>query len=311
MLFILKAVFMPQISLDGLSPTNFENLCFDIIRGMAFQNPTWRTPGVDGGRDIEAWRTTVDPTFFSNQEKWFIECKRYNTAINWPTIHEKIAHAEALDADYLFLMTTSSASPTSIDRLIAWNALNKRPRVRFWGGHDILAHIEIRNELILKYGLGGTRADTFSFSGVSLEMAKIISTIHSLSYFRRDTTTALEYANALARCWAERVAQVQNSGAFFSFPKDLAADDFTELFSISDRRQLGRGELLSILWVSFVIEKCPLHVSVSDDKLSISLTENELQIVMNTPSNKAIAFIAGSELSQSGDNLIIGETQYA
>lgn len=310
-LCILKAAFMTYASLNGLSPTNFENLCFDIVRGLAFQNPTWRTPGVDGGRDIEAWRATVDPTFASNQEKWFIECKRYKAAVDWPTIHEKIAHAEALDADYLFLMTTSSASPTSIDRINAWNALNKRPRVRFWSGHDISAHIEIRKELSLKYGLGGTSADTFGFAGVSLEMSKIISTIHSLSQFNRETKTALEYANALARCWTERVSQLQSHGAFFPFAKNIATDDFAEFLSTSDPcRDLGRGELLTILWVSFVTEKRPLCLNISNEKISLSLTVNEAELVMSTPSNKAIAFIAGSELSQNNGELVIREMKY-
>lgn len=302
---------MSDVSLDSLSPTIFENLCFDIIRGMAFQNPTWRTPGADGGRDIEAWRSTVDPTFASSQEKWFIECKRYKAAVDWPTIHEKIAHAEALDADYLFVMTTSSASPTSIDRISAWNALNKRPRVRFWGKHDIVAHICIRSELRLKYGIGDISADALGFAGVSLEMAKAISTIHSLSVFNRETTTAIEYANALARCWTERVSQVRSLGVFFPFSRDIKICDFSEIFDFSDdRRRLGRGELLTILWISFVTEKRPLSLSVSDDHISMLLPANELEVVMNTPSHKAISFIAGSEISQRGDEVIIKEMHY-
>jgi hypothetical protein len=302
---------MSDVSLDGLSPTVFENLCFDIVRGMAFQNPTWRTPGTDGGRDIEAWRSTVDPTFVSTQEKWFIECKRYKAAVDWPTIHEKIAHAEALDADYLFLMVTSSASPTSIDRINAWNALNKRPRVRFWGKHDILAHLSVRSELRLKYGLGDTNADTLGFAGVSLEMSKIISTIHSLSIFKRDTTTALEYANALARCWAERVSQVRSRGEFLPFTRDITVDHLTEILDLSGhRRNIGRGELLTMLWISFVSETRPLHVSVSYDHMSVRLSARESKVVMSTQSNEAVTFIAGAEITRNGDDLIIRDMHY-
>lgn len=307
----LEAALMLDVSLHSLSPTSFENLCFDIVRGMAFQNPTWRTPGADGGRDIEAWRAIIDPTFVSTQEKWFIECKRYATAVDWPTIHDKIAHAEALDADYLFIMTTSSASPTSLDRINSWNSLNRRPRVRFWGEHDVLSHISIRRELCLKYGFGSSSAETLGFAEVSLEMAKIISTIHSGTLYSRDVNSALEYANALARCWTERVSQVQNRGAFFSFPKNIATEDFNLSFSTwGEHRDLGRGELLTILWTAFVTENKSLHVGLSGSQISIRLTKTEIELALNTRSSKVITFIAGSELSKKEDDLIIQEMQY-
>ncbi|MDQ1230990.1 restriction endonuclease [Sphingomonas sp. SORGH_AS_0879] len=302
---------MSLVSLNDLSPTNFENLCFDIIKGMAFKNPVWRTPGADGGRDIEAMRTFVDPTFVSNQEKWFIECKRYESAVSWPTIHEKIAHAEALDADYLFMMTTSSASPTSIDRINAWNALNKRPKVRFWGGHEIEAHVALKKEILFKYGLGKINAEILGYAGVSLEMAKIISTVHSISQSRRDATIALEYANSLARCWNERIAQVQSRGTFFSFSRDLDTRDFTDFFIFpGNSRKLGRGEILSLTWILFVTERPILQVEPLSKKLVIILDEREIEMIFCTSSKVTVDFISGSHLYHDGRNLFIEEMKY-
>ena len=36
-----------------LSPTELENLCFDLLLKLGLKNLVWRTPGRDGGRDVQ------------------------------------------------------------------------------------------------------------------------------------------------------------------------------------------------------------------------------------------------------------------
>jgi len=38
---------------SDLAPSEFENFSFDILNAAGVRNLTWRTPGADGGRDIE------------------------------------------------------------------------------------------------------------------------------------------------------------------------------------------------------------------------------------------------------------------
>lgn len=288
--------------IEDLSPVTFENFCFDIIRDMGFYNPSWRTPGPDGGRDIEAWRNTVDPTFTVYSEHWFIECKKYSSSINWPIVHEKCAHAEALGADYLFLMTTSSASPTCTDRIGAWNKLGKKPKIRVWGGHDITAHISIRPHIKMKYGLDLRIKETIDFTGVSLEMSKIIATMHSLHTFNRNVGPALEYANTLARCWAERAHQLNTFGKFLKFPQDIDIANllFTN-FRDTDRRRVDLGELLNLSWLRFILEKDELNCTLLKNSISIDIELGDKNTIMTTPSGTVIQLIsdAGCQISES------------
>lgn len=140
-------------TLDELSPTGFENLIFDlmVLRGMS--NVQWRTPGADGGRDIEGLVSALDFSGHQRIERWYVECKRYKAAINWPTIYEKIAHADAAGADILLLCTQSTFSPTAISRTENWNLKQGAVKVRLWPRHDLNLRLGEHPDLKIKYGL--------------------------------------------------------------------------------------------------------------------------------------------------------------
>src|SRR5258706_15282013 len=97
--------------LGSLHERDFENLVFDLAIAAGLRNATWRTPGSDEGRDIEGELTTVDFSGHTSVQKWYIECKRYSSSVDWPTVWEKIAYADAHAADYLLVVTTSHLSP--------------------------------------------------------------------------------------------------------------------------------------------------------------------------------------------------------
>ena len=147
---------MPTLNetrLSALSPTAFENLTFDLVRADAMENVHWRTPGADGGRDIECDQVTRDFAGHTRRSRWLIECKRYKASVNWPTVWEKVAYADNSRADYLLLVTTGKFSTRCLDEIEKWNALGRRPSIRVWPGHEIAFRLSLQPFIAAKYGL--------------------------------------------------------------------------------------------------------------------------------------------------------------
>ena len=137
-----------------LSPRSFENLVYDLLVRRGLVNPVWRTPGADGGRDIEGVYPTVDLSGTSHVEKWYIECKRYEQSVDWPTVFEKLAYATNHGAEYLLICTTSTLSPKCRDEIATRERFGATPRVRAWEGHDLETFLSSDQLLLLKYSIG-------------------------------------------------------------------------------------------------------------------------------------------------------------
>lgn len=137
----------------ALSPIEFENLTFDLVQLLGLKNCVWRTPGSDGGRDIQGDFLNSD---FSNSirvEKWYIECKRYDKTIDWATIWKKIAFADVHEADLLLFITTSEISPQAKSEIDQWNQSHRFPIVRFWDIHSLIRNLNAFPVLLIKYRL--------------------------------------------------------------------------------------------------------------------------------------------------------------
>src|SRR5258706_16433701 len=103
-----RAKGTPRVRLlTELTPLEFENLIFDLMTSRGMSNVVWRTPGADGGRDIEGQTTELDLSGTAVSRKWYVECKRYATSVDWPTIYPKLSYADSHHADFLLLCTTS------------------------------------------------------------------------------------------------------------------------------------------------------------------------------------------------------------
>lgn len=144
---------MSSVALKKLDPTDFENLIFDLAMLKGLQNVRWRTPGADGGRDIEADETHLDIANTQIVRKWYIECKKYSGSVDWPTIFSKIAYAESQDADYLLMCTSAKFTPTAITQMERWNLRRGSVQVRLWPGHEIEHHLKPFYDLRAKYGI--------------------------------------------------------------------------------------------------------------------------------------------------------------
>lgn len=139
--------------LSDIDETDFENLVFDLMTAKGMLNVTWRTPGADGGRDIEGTVVHSDFSLTQTAQKWYVECKRYAGSVNWPTIYAKIAFAHSNGADVLLMCTSSKYTPTAINEVEKWNNAKVGPTIRLWPGHQIDLLLNKHQDIAWKYGL--------------------------------------------------------------------------------------------------------------------------------------------------------------
>lgn len=139
--------------IKNLSPTQFENLIFDLVMLKGLKNAIWRTPGVDGGRDIEGNIISTDFSDAIKIEHWYIECKKYNSTIDWPTIYNKYAYAINHNVEYLLIVTTGVLSPRCKEEVTIYQNKNKMPIIRYWDGTLLPSIIERFPVVLVKFGL--------------------------------------------------------------------------------------------------------------------------------------------------------------
>ncbi len=185
--------------LKKMQDLKFENLSFDILSLRGIENLVWRTPGRDGGRDLEGSLIRVDFAGETTVEKWYFECKRYTSSISWPTVFEKIAYAQSADADYLLILTSSNFSPQCRDEVTRWNSTHRRPQVREWPGYYISTILEAHPQILLKYSLGGKPKNLpRSTLELSLEIAKSTQAAYSASELGQSSASYIELAACLS-----------------------------------------------------------------------------------------------------------------
>lgn len=140
-------------SISGLKDREFEHLIFDLLTLLGVKNVVWRTPGSDGGRDLEGEFVSRDFSGNFRIETWFIECKVRKASLSWPDVYEKISYAENRGADHLLVCCSSSLSPKCKDEIQIHNLAKRRPTISFWDGADIVQRVELQPILAYKYRL--------------------------------------------------------------------------------------------------------------------------------------------------------------
>lgn len=130
----------------------FEQLCFDILQAEGFSDISWRGPGADGGRDIEAQWTTADPAGGLLCTRWYVECKWYTDSVPFAVIEPKLLAASAAGVDYLLIMTSSRVRNTAMDDVATWLQGRGHPfRVRYWTGRDLLRFVVKHGEVFRRH----------------------------------------------------------------------------------------------------------------------------------------------------------------
>ncbi|WP_292998473.1 restriction endonuclease [Nevskia sp.] len=139
--------------INGLTPAGFEHFIYDLMLQRGLRNATWRTPGADGGRDIEGDYFITDMSGRVLPERWYIECKKYSNSVDWPTVFPKLSYASNHKADFLLMCTSNYLSPKCKDEVDRYNFRRERPAIRYWDVSDLESFIAIYPDIGVKHGL--------------------------------------------------------------------------------------------------------------------------------------------------------------
>lgn len=200
--------------LKDLTPTQFENLIFDLLVSRGMVNVCWRTPGPDGGRDVEAMTVDRDFSGIHSASKWFIECKRYSGSVDWPTIYGKLAYADSMKADYLLLCTSSQFTPAAISQVDGWNSSRRTPKIRLWPAQELENQLNQHPDLKLKYGLSTTsQTPGYSLVSLSLALSKSVASVYLELVFSGATPSPmLEAAQTFSELMLHRMEDIAHDG---------------------------------------------------------------------------------------------------
>ena len=203
----------------NLTPSEFENFTFDVLSASGGRRLTWRTPGADGGRDIECEVFTRDFSGFDDRELWYVECKRYASTLDWPLVYGKIAHADANRADFLLIVTNSNPSPACETRIQQWNADRRRPRIRVWRGYELEGIATQFASVAAKYGLRAPPTPLVTeFLDLALEISKISQATYATVAVAGDAEPAVEASSALSELFSSRAKDLAEHGQFLPMP---------------------------------------------------------------------------------------------
>ncbi|ELY4034230.1 restriction endonuclease, partial [Cronobacter sakazakii] len=213
-----------------LSPSEFENLIFDLVSALGMKNAVWRTPGRDGGRDIEGEWFITDLSGFSSRQIWHVECKRYQSSVGWPTVWEKIGFGQSNAADVLLFTVSSSMSPQAVDEINKWNKLRNKPLIRYWGGVDIENKVREQPLLAVKYGIAD---DPRMIVGAALLpivnlLVKYANTAHSSEVFGFSSLSKNKVIYSFSELISARLDEL-NIYEKFAFSKFRASRDGLDL----------------------------------------------------------------------------------
>ena len=222
---IARASRSPRVrTLNDLTSTEFENLIFDLMVSRGMTNVRWRTPGADGGRDIEGTITESDLSGAQVTRRWFIECKRYASSVAWPTIYSKLSYADSHQANFLLLCTTSTFSPTAITQVDAWNSSHRSVAIRLWPKHELDLQLRRHPDLLLKYRLSKAPSTPGrSILTLALALSKTVSSHYSRLVFEvGKPDLMLQAAQAFSDLLTRRMDDMERDGGItVTFPHAL------------------------------------------------------------------------------------------
>lgn len=111
--------------LMNLSPQDFQDLCFDLLRSNKFDNPSPRGGGADGGRDIEAEFNFPFGKKIVRQKCWF-QCKRYgSTPLNYKEFNSELQKADNRGIDRFVVVSNKDMTSDTKSEIEEWNKKHK------------------------------------------------------------------------------------------------------------------------------------------------------------------------------------------
>jgi hypothetical protein len=198
---------MSHINFPKLTPTQFENLAYDLLTWRGLKNAVWRTPGADGGRDIEGEFEVQDLSGTYQKQKWYTDCKLYTKSVDWPTVYQKLSYADNHNADFLLIVCTPSVSPNCRTEIDTWNRKSKKIQIRVWEPHFLEQLLIEHPEIAIKHGFKkATLLEAPGFVDLAIEASKCADAAYSRHFFNSDSDSPeLELASALANFLSEKM----------------------------------------------------------------------------------------------------------
>jgi hypothetical protein len=127
------------VHFDGLSPTDFEEFCFDLLADTGFVDLDWRkgTPmassPADRGRDIVAHLEREDVDGYTYRETWFVDCKHYKRGVPPEALHGTITWAQAERPSVVLFIASGYLTNGAKDWIATLKQSSNPPfRIRVW-----------------------------------------------------------------------------------------------------------------------------------------------------------------------------------
>lgn len=150
-----------SLDFDGLSPTDFEEFCFDLMSESGFSNVDWRkgTPlsssPSDRGRDIVARKTLTDIDGHEYEERWFVDCKHYKRGVPPDALQGTLAWANADRPAVVLFIASGYLTNGAKDWIAEYERTNRPPfRIRVWEKPQLLKLVEKHLDLAFKHDVG-------------------------------------------------------------------------------------------------------------------------------------------------------------
>ncbi|WP_205860485.1 restriction endonuclease [Phycicoccus sp. HDW14] len=150
-----------SLNFDGLSPTDFEEFCFDLMAESGFSNVDWRkgTPlpasPSDRGRDLVARRTLRDLDGHEYAETWFVDCKHYERGVPPDALQGTLAWATAERPAVVLFIASGYLTNGAKDWIEDYQRTNRPPfRIRVWERPQLLRLVEKNLDLAFRHDVG-------------------------------------------------------------------------------------------------------------------------------------------------------------
>mgnify|MGYP001600875696 CR=1 FL=1 len=148
-----------KIPFSKLSPTKFEEFCFDLLNQMGLVNLDWRkgtnsedASPADQGRDIVGKIVKKDIDKEVIVEDWFIECKHHARALPFSELQNALSWAAAERPHTLLIIASGSLSNPAKAGLATY-IRNNNPsfRIKVWERTQLERICEKHRSLLAQY----------------------------------------------------------------------------------------------------------------------------------------------------------------
>lgn len=218
-----------SLDFEGLSPTDFEEFCFDLISESGFSNVDWRkgTPlsssPSDRGRDIVARKAMSDIDGHEYEERWFIDCKHYKRGVPPDALQGTIAWANAERPSVVLFIASGYLTNGAKDWIADYERTSRPPfRIRVWEKPQLLKLVEKNLDLAFKHDVG-----TSTLRRVS-EILAIESELSDRLWYGRkpadEDVPSLDWPEDIKAGMLAEKRRVEEEYGVESLEKDVATD---------------------------------------------------------------------------------------